>query len=92
VEEVEVEAEVEEGKMRERGGAERRRTWTASFASLAILALPGSVRFMMREMLAIGRKRSCSLQASEGAGQQHERRGGGRARAGGESARHRARA
>ena len=33
---------------------------TVSFASLAILALAGSDFFMMREMLAIGRYRSCS--------------------------------
>ena len=35
-------------------------SWTVSLASLAILALGGSAFFMMREMLAMGRKRSCS--------------------------------
>lgn len=39
-------------------------TWTVSFASFAILALSGSDFFMMREMFAIGRKRSCSLNSS----------------------------
>ena len=40
------------------GGAGR------TLASLAILALPGSAFFMMREMLAIGRNRSCSHAAA----------------------------
>lgn len=34
---------------------------TVSLASLAILALEGSCLFMILEMFAIGRKRSCSL-------------------------------
>lgn len=39
-------------------------TCTVSLASLAILALSGSDFFMMREMLAMGRNRSCSLNSS----------------------------
>ena len=38
-----------------------RHSCIVSLASFAILALPGSAFFMMRLMLAIGRKRSCSL-------------------------------
>ena len=44
------------------GGAGR------TLASLAILALPGSAFFMMREMLAIGRNRSCSHAAAAAPG------------------------
>ena len=35
-------------------------SWTVSLASLAIFAFPGSAFFMIREMLAMGKKRSCS--------------------------------
>lgn len=36
-------------------------SWTVSLASLAILALEGRARFIIRLMLAMGRNRSCSL-------------------------------